>query len=111
MNRFINTEYITSVDVFKKAPASCYEYKKEHTRFLLLKRPEGVYRGFEYITDDECKAKGNLYVEDEKVYYKPHIEINYGSNYRYCTKWFETIDELTEYMKKMQIDVRLIEVK
>jgi len=116
----INKDLIESIRVFKKAErkggAICVVPPSIIKRWFRpnIEHPKRVKVDFwhaEYYTFEEFeKEYGNeLYVEDDKVFYHPHVDIKMPSGQNH-TKRFKTVEELEDWIKA-NIDVSLIEIK
>jgi len=110
MDKFVNPECITSVKVYKKEVSKWHTYKKAHRFLFIWKRPEGIYYRKEYISTEDFKDYTNLYLENEIIYVRPYLTIH-GSGNLYHARYFDTVEELDEYMHKIEISVRLINIK
>ena len=100
----LNIQQICSVRSYLKAENDNYEYRKAK-RFLFWKSEEGFYQYFfgdKVITKSEIESKGHLYVEGEKVFYKPHIEIRMSNQTFHC-KYFDTKEQLFDFMEQAEM--------
>lgn len=97
----LNVSQICSVKSFINARCRYYEYRKAE-RFLFWKKKEGYYytmtfREAPYMSIEAIESNGKLFCKDEKVYYKPHLEIRMSDGLVH-EKYFETEEELQRFM-------------
>ncbi len=110
MNTIINTNFIRSIEVFKKVKAPNYKYKNQH-RFCFIKRPAGIYRfvcelGFHvYISDEQYN---HVFVDDGIVYFRPQIEVYYSKT-EYDVIYFDSDNELDKYVEHIKTIINHIE--
>lgn len=92
----IQQESPKSIEVFTKKEEFKYNYRKK----ILLGSPGFVYEdeglNKRAISEEEILKNPVYYIEDEVVYFKPHIIIYY-TNGQACL-YFENRDELIDYL-------------
>lgn len=103
----LNVGQICSVKSCINARCHYYEYKKLKKIFYFWTRKEGYYSTISMdagrvLTVEEIEAEGNFICKNEKVYYKPHLEIRM-SNQNIYKKYFETEIELKEFMETKEM--------
>ena len=103
-------EHIESVNFFKKAENFYFKVLPEKTFRRFLQKPLHLpKRVISHINLSLCGEKcedytlaeyfgdGELYVDGEKIFYYPHLEIRMISGKTY-TKYFKTEDEVYSYI-------------
>lgn len=80
-----------------------YIYRKYKKRFILPDIKEGYYDTYvlgDYVftPKEKLEATRIYFLKDEKVYYKPHLEITMSNGYAH-DKYFETEQELFDFME------------
>ncbi len=99
----LNVGQICSVKSYINSYCNYYQFKKAKKIFFFWLRKEGYYYTMTlgehiFMTIEEIEANGNFICKDERVYYKPHLEIKM-SNQNTHEKYFETEKELQEFME------------
>lgn len=115
-NTLINPEHIVTVKVYEKKVNTDWYYisRKKHIVQNFFRRLVGfppilpdVEYGFRmgYDIDDELfsdrqvlEYENKCYIENNVVYYRPHIEIEY-SDRRGSTKYFENVGEMIVFLE------------
>jgi len=110
----LNVEQICSTKTYLKTKHLRLRYREASTQFFgLIKKKAGFYSTSSY--DDRCytleefEGSTKYYVEDNVIYYKPHLEISM-SNGKYFEKYFETQDDLKEFVDENYNHLKLIDV-
>ena len=103
METKINIDQICTIKVFRKAKYDWITYKPEKKYwFYTIKAKFIDIVGWNIYTlkdIEEINIAGvRLYVENNQVYYKPHVEI-YMNNQQHYMKGFNTIDELEYFLQ------------
>ena len=98
----LNVGQICSVKSIINSYCNYYQYKKAKRIFFFWLQKEGYYNTMpleehQYMTAEEIEKDGRYICKDERVYYKPHLEIKM-SNKNVYEKYFETEKELQEFM-------------
>lgn len=80
-----------------------YQYKKAKKLFFFCLRKEGYYftmtlDGHKYMTVEEIEKQGKYVCRNERVYFKPHLEIKM-SDQSVHEIFFETEQELLDFMQ------------
>lgn len=93
----INRNNIITIDKIYKQVNENYEYKSELKIFGFTLRKAHFEKSFIFsrISKEVADIDDNSYVEDNIVYYKPHVRIDVGQ--RYIFKYFETAKELDKW--------------
>ena len=113
MSVYINKDSIVAVKVYEKTEKRYLQYRPAHKFLWLWKCPEGLYQ--KDLLDGYWTFKGhqdefvNYYVEDDKVYLNPFIEIIYSKGYE--RKYFKTMDELNSFLNKIKFGTNLIQIR
>lgn len=99
----LNVGQICSVESCINSYSNYYQYKKAKKIFFFWLRKEGYYwimtlGKHEYMTVEEIEKDRRYICKDERVYYKPHLEIKM-SNQNTHEIYFETEKELQEFME------------
>ena len=99
----LNKSQICSVKKCINTYNNLYEYRDEKKIFSFVMRKGGYYertifRGDVFVTIKEIERDERLVCRDERVYYKPHLEIKMSNGVMY-EKFFETEKELNEFME------------
>lgn len=109
-NKYFNTDNILSFEIFDKEPCKGFVFKKQNNSWFNYIN-EGFYLTDEYInlpsepySISDLENGNNIYkinfiVEDNKVFYKPHIKIEFQDN-KFKYRYFNTIEECSEYIKE-----------
>lgn len=104
----INIDQICSIKtiISLEYPYYYFTYLPEIRVFGILFTKKGFYErnrplGKWYLIDEEKLKKLNFIIKDKKIFYKNHIEIRM-SNDRVITKFFETIDEINNYVLEIK---------
>lgn len=111
----VNPEQICYIKTFVKSESQYYRISPERKTWWGKVIPESV-RPISALMKDYSSVKEFLdsyisyYVLDGIIYYKPHIEM-YFSNNHMVTKYFESRDELNDFIKDelSGIDLKIIE--
>jgi hypothetical protein len=116
MNKKINTSQICVIKVFRKAKHGWIKYKPEKKYwFYTIKEKFVDAMGREAYTREavENMTIGDgvkLYIENNCVYYNPHVEI-YLSNEHSYMKGFKNNEELDAFLNSEEIShIKWIEV-
>ena len=101
MNK-INVAQIVSVKSFVNYTSTRYIYKKAKRICLFWKQKEGFYYTFTigspiFESKESIEKSGICYCKDEKVFFRPHIEIKLSDGST-REKYFETKEELEAFM-------------
>ena len=100
--KYINRDQICTVRTFSKTQCHWYFYQKEIKGFW-HKQKEGFYCMWDhnlYTAAEVIKCKHDgipVFIEDNLVYYKPHLEIRM-SNQSMHRKIFETVEDMMKYV-------------
>ena len=111
----INPEQVTHIKTYTLCKNKWYRIIPERTTWYGRVVPEyvkaisGLMDDYETV-NDFLKSHPNNKVIDGIIYYKPHIEITL-SNKRTITKYFESIEEMSEYIKEEFSSIKLIIVE
>jgi hypothetical protein len=112
----INPEQVTHIKTHVLCKNQWYRIIPERTTWYGKVVPEYVHNVCR-LTDNHYKtineflnARPNNKVIDGIIYYKPHIEITL-SNGKYIEKYFETIEEMSQYIKEEFSSIKLIIVE
>lgn len=104
----LNIDQICSITVYEKTVERGYEYRKAKTLFGFQTSPSGIYYvrtfGSPYRVPEEIIPilYPTLYVEDNVVYFKPHVEIRMSDKTKY-EKYFKNKQELEAFMQSSEI--------
>lgn len=98
----INIDQICSVRSYINYVSTVIRYKPKRKYFSFLFPKEGWYKSSfcssdVFMTKDEIEKSGILFIENNKVYIYPHIEIKMSNDYTY-EKYFKTEKELNDFM-------------
>jgi nitrous oxide reductase accessory protein NosL len=99
-----NPKNIVKIEVNYKEENNTYKYSSEKRLFGVLITPEGFINGYDisnYPNSAKCVLENNThcYIEDNKVYYKPNVEIHMSDGRKDCL-WFETEGKVKEFIKQ-----------
>lgn len=101
MEAIINIDQICEISTHPKRRNRNYRYRPQGKNWwgkVLMERLEDTFYGGEsYEIDEFLKKNKNFIFEDNVVYYKPHIKM-YLTNRNIETKYFETVDEMDEFL-------------
>lgn len=106
MKTLINSDSIHSVEVYEKKVNIYLTYRPKSKFMWIIPRPEGLYDRTQFVQHQDDSHR--FYVEDDTVYFKPHIIINYTSGWERVT--FETLDEMNAYIKDLKLYTNYITV-
>lgn len=100
----INPEQICYIETFVKSKTNLYKIIPERKTWWGKVKPECVVGMSSLLKDynsieEFLKANSNYKVEDGVIYHKPHIEM-YFSNQHTITKYFESVDEMNDFIKE-----------
>lgn len=98
----LNVSQICSINAIIKEYWTHYQYRKELKILGIIIRKGGFYNiysltGGDYITNETILKNSNLFIEDNQVFYYPHLEI-YMSNQQRHIIFFNTVDHLNTYL-------------
>lgn len=101
----INLEQICSVREYPKLENHKYKWQDEYRHWFWKNQPEGFYVD-NYpenilMTKEQIEQVGKCYVEDKKVFFKPHVHVTL-SNKNYYEKYFKTVEEMQAYSKYLE---------
>ncbi|MES2287642.1 MAG: hypothetical protein V4547_18245 [Bacteroidota bacterium] len=101
----INIEQIVSVAEYPKHRNRKYNWKEEYKHWFWKTEPEGFYESWypadKLHTKEQIEKDGQSYVEDKKVFYKPHAHVTL-SNKDYYEKFFTTVEEMKSYVMQLK---------
>jgi hypothetical protein len=97
----INPKQICYIKTFVKTEEHQYKLIPERKNWwgkVITERVRwmGAFKYYNSV-EEFLKAKSNFRVEEGKIYYKPHIEM-YFSNGNRIIKYFESIDDMNDFM-------------
>lgn len=106
----INIEQICSINRHDKLPNYDWKYQKPRTLVMWYDRKPnlGGYTSTdsflgspkELLSEQELLEKNdNVYVENNIVYWKPRLSFRMSSQ-QYFTKYFESVQELEQFLKE-----------
>jgi len=100
----INPEQICYIEAFFKSKTNLYKIIPERKTWWGKVKSECVVGISSLLKDynsieEFLKEKTNFRVEDGVIYHKPHIEM-YFSNQHTITKYFESVDEMNDFIKE-----------
>lgn len=99
----INAKNIVSLQVFKKYISLHYTWRPAETFLFFFHKKEGFYDFLnEFVSEETILKEGNKYIEDKLVYLKPHLDFKM-TNDRTYTRYFETVEELDEFMQSPEM--------
>ena len=102
----INISQINSIEAIIKQQHKFIEYKPFKKKFFGNQKA-GFYDWLHdrYIEINEILESGDYYIEDNKIYYYPHLEIRMGDKSRHF-KYFKDVDQLNKFIlsKKLKIN-------
>jgi hypothetical protein len=97
----LNIEHITRILVFEKHQDYSYVWHKENKFLGIVTRKEGFYYhdcfSCTYQLPEEMKALPCRFIEDNKVFYEPYIDIR-TTDGKTTTLWFKTATELHNFL-------------
>lgn len=98
----IDVNKIVSFSVYEKLENTRFNWKNEVKLFNLITTvKEGFhwyYLSSEHIENDQIlERESRCYIENKKVYYKPHADFRMVNGNQY-SKYFETTTELNDFM-------------
>lgn len=110
----INANQISSIKIYIKHESRRYEYKSAKKN-LFVNRKEGFYHivlgDYDYLTMDDIKKSKQFYVENNKLYYYPHIEVRMSNN-NYFEQYFKTEEELQTFLNLPELkNIPLINIE
>lgn len=106
----INIEQICSITRMDKRQNYNYKFIKPHTFYSWFKKHYNT-GGFieEYVlsrsdntikeTEQKIANDPNIYIEGDKVYFKPSLSFRVSSQ-QHFTKYFESVQELEQFLKE-----------
>lgn len=99
----LNSEQICVIKNYPKCPNRSFEYKPESRFLFFWKTKERFYLNSYYAFSRKEIENGLIdgneyYIENNIVYYKPHLEFRMTNKSTY-TKYFESIEELNEFIE------------
>ena len=101
----LNVKHISKIRVIEKEQDDRYVWIVG-TRFLWFTVKTGFfwalggrYGSYIYTSPEEVANLRHRYVEDKKVFYKPHIEI-ITTDGKTTTFWFDTMREIIDFLNK-----------
>lgn len=109
----INPEQVTHIKTYTLRKDKWYKIIPERTTWYGKVIPEYVIGRLtrDYASVDEfLSANPDNKVVGGEIYTKPHIEITL-SNGKYIEKYFETIEEMSQYIKDEFSSIKLIIVE
>ena len=99
----INVAQICEISSFAKEENLWYDFVKKNFWRGITKAGFTQQFSHSVYTKEELEEMDNtLYVEDYKVYQKPHVVI-YMSNESELVKFFETVEELEAFMGQEEL--------
>jgi len=109
MTKKINVDQICIMRIYRKTPHRYIKWRSAFKIFGITLSPGGFYYsyiGSEYKPIEEINSDSKLYIEDNIIYYKPHVDIEM-TNDRTTSIWFDDEAELdafinSEVMKKVK---------
>jgi hypothetical protein len=105
--KLVNNQ-ICSLTTYLKLKCSFYEFKKSKS-FLLWESARGFYDDENtYIPNTAILKDERLYIENDNVYWKPHLFIRMSNAAEYA-KFFNNEIELNEFVEENFKDIKFIE--
>jgi len=101
----INTSQICSVKSYVNLVNERYRWKPEIAFLGVVFREEGYYYrtiGEEFMSIKEIEKTGYYTCRDQKVYYKPHLEIKMSDG-KVRVVYFNTEQQLVDFMEQDQM--------
>ena len=102
----INKDTIAELKVIRKQKYDYISWKQRDKDWFRKAREgwfESGYDGRGWITEDMIKsAHTKIYVENDIVYYRPHLSFELVNN-RTRYRWFRDIEELEAYLVTMDL--------
>ena len=111
----INPEQVTHIKTYTLRKDTWYKIVPERTTWYGKVIPEyvkaisGLFNDYASV-DEFLSADPNSKVIGGEIYSKPHIKITL-SNGKYIEKYFETIEEMSQYIKEEFSSIKLIIVE
>ena len=115
MTTLINKESISSAKIYRKSICAYYGYKKEVRLLGFLIKKAGIYFDVTihpYIVSEKDvfdHSNGSCYVQDNTVYYYPHIDFRMNSGNTY-TKYFKDENELNKFVDELSNEIDFIQI-
>lgn len=96
---------LANISVIHRRPKKInyyWDYKKEKKVFGFTLRKEGIYEmiGLYDKWRFNENLPNNLYLENEKIYYKPYIVICMNDDSK-IEQWFENVDDMNNFVDKL----------
>lgn len=99
--KLYNLEKIESIELMPKLQNDWYIYHSPIIKRGKVKEPERFNFIGNFKTKEDVLKDGDYYIENNKVFYKPHIIIQFVSN-NIKRIYFENENELDNYALKLQ---------
>lgn len=100
MEKRVSVNQIVSIQLVLEREHPFYVWKDKVSFLGITLTAAGFYYTFVFEdtikTEDQIKAKGNLVINDQKVFYKPHLAFRM-SNGDTLYKYFESKDTALEF--------------
>jgi hypothetical protein len=100
MIKLYNLDNIESIIIHEKLHNDWYTYREPIIKKGKIKEPEYFRHIVTSYSREEILEDGNYYIENNKVYYKPHVIIKFISNNE-TVRYFDTINDMDEYLSEL----------
>lgn len=100
---FHNLNQVVRVRLYEKEWDKSYTVNK---RIILSK--DGVYDYWDFICKKEDFNIPNRYIENDRVYFKPHVEITFSNQTEKCF-YYGTVEEALVVYNEIKNSIKIIE--
>lgn len=100
---FHNLNQVVRVRLCEKECDKSYTVNK----WIILSKDD-VYDYWDFICKKEDFNIPNKYIEDDRVYLKPHVEITFSDRTNKCF-YYETVEEALGVYNEIKISIKTIE--
>jgi hypothetical protein len=105
----LNVSQICSINAIIKQEHDWYKYRKESRLLGIRISKEGFYDNFTLSGGDYIERKliiddSRMFIEGEKLFWHPHLEITMSNEHKF-TKFFKSKHDLEDYVKSEELMV------
>jgi len=115
----INVDQICEIRIYRKSEKLDFTYHPGYVKKCLFGKKEvKSYFTRDFMFDSKklsaeyiIENYNHCYIEDNKVYYYPHVELHLSNKY-VRTKWFKTAEELDKFIDTNEkiVNVKWVEI-